>query len=292
MTAGNAASETSARASRHRSAARRFLRRRSAMTGLVMLSLLFALAFLGPMLSPWNYHTRDFGAFLTPPSTRHWFGTNQTGADVFSQVLRGTQKSLIMGLLAAVVATGLAAVVGATGGYLGGWVDRVLSWAVGLLLVLPPFLVLALVSPLLRGRGWLLFTLLLALFPWLVTSRIVRNTARSLREQEYVTAARFMGVPPYRIIFRHILPSMASLLITDATVNVAGVIVAEAALSYFGFGTQPPDVSLGTLIADGSASFLTSPWSFVAPATTLVAIVLSVNLIGDGLRDAFDPLAR
>jgi peptide/nickel transport system permease protein len=270
---------------------RRFRRRRSAVLGLVALTLLFALAFLGPLISPWDHRARDFSAFLTPPSAQHWFGTSQTGADLFAQVLRGLQKSLLIGVLAAVGATGLAAVVGAVAGYFGGWADRLLMWGVDLFLVLPSFLILALVAPSLRDRGWLLFALLLAAFQWMITARIVRNTTRSLKHREYVQAARFMGVSSYRIIGRHILPNMASLLIVDATVNVASAIVGEAALSYFGFGIQPPDTSLGTLIADGSSAFLTTPWLFLWPAGVLVVLVLSVNLIGDGLRDALDPYA-
>ncbi|MGC4814777.1 ABC transporter permease [Micromonospora sp. DT228] len=259
------------------------------MVGLFALIVLFALAFLVPLIDPWDQPTRDFTAFLESPSARHWYGTSQTGADLFAQVLRGMQKSLVIGLFAAVVATGLAASVGAAAGYFGGWTDRLLMWGVDLLLVLPAFLVLALLSPSLRDRGWLLFALLLALFQWMVTGRTVRNTTRSLREREYVRAARYLGVPSYRIILRHIVPAMAPLLIADATVNLGSAIVGEAALSYVGFGIQPPETSLGTLIADGSSSFLTTPWLFLFPALTLVAIVLSATLVGDGLRDALDP---
>src|SRR6185369_3569942 len=183
----------------------------------------------------------------------------------------------------------LAAVVGASAGYFGGWVDRALMWFVDLLLVLPAFLILALLAFSLHSATWLIFVVLLALFQWMITGRIVRGMTMSLKEREYVQAARFMGVSPYRIIFRHILPNMASLLIVDATINVAAAIIGEAGLSFFGFGIQPPDISLGTLIADGSPSFLTTYWLFLFPAIVLVAIVLSVNLIGDGLRDALDP---
>ena len=275
--------------SRGRMIMRRLRRKRLAMIGLVTLVSLFLVAFLGPYVAPWDYTSKDFDAFLQGPSGSHWFGTSQTGGDLFAQTLRGMQKSLIIGLLAAVIATGLAAVVGATAGYFGGWADRALMWGVDLLLVLPAFLILALISPSLRGKSWIFFVFLVALFQWMITGRIVRGMTLSLKEREYVQAARFMGVSPYRIIFRHILPNMASLLIVDATINVALVIIAEAGLSFFGFGVQPPDISLGTLIAEGSASFLTTYWLFLFPSIMLVAIVLSVNLIGDGLRDALDP---
>jgi peptide/nickel transport system permease protein len=270
---------------------RRFLRRRLAVGGLVVLVLLFLLAFAGPYLSRWDYHTPDFEAFLQPPSWSHWFGTTQIGQDVYAQTLRGLQKSLIIGLLTALFSTGIAAVVGACAGYFGGWADRALMWFVDLLLVLPGFLIIAILSPTFRGRTWLLFVVLLAGFSWMITARVVRGLSLSLREREFVQAARFMGVPPAVIIARHLLPNMSSLLIIDATINVGGAILAETGLSYFGFGVQPPDVSLGTLIADGTRSALTFPWLFLFAGGLLILTVLAVSVVGDGLRDAFDPNA-
>jgi peptide/nickel transport system permease protein len=275
--------------SRARLVLRRFLRKRLAVAGLVTLLAMFLLAFVGPYFTRWGYDQKDFEAFLAPPSASHWFGTDQTGADLYAQTLRGMQKSLIIGLLTALIATGVAAVVGACAGYFGGWVDRGLMWLVDLLLVLPSFLILALLSPKFRGKSWLLFVVLLAGFGWMITSRVVRGLTLSIKEREYVEAARFMGVPAYKIILRHILPNMSSLLIIDATINVGIAIIGEAGLAFFGFGIQPPDISLGTLISEGSSAFLTDSWLFLFPAGVLVAIVLAVNLIGDGLRDAFDP---
>jgi peptide/nickel transport system permease protein len=270
---------------------RRFRRRRLSMVGLVVLALLFLLAFVGPYLSKWDYTSHDFNAFLEPPSSNHWFGTSQIGEDVYAQTLRGLQKSLIIGLLVALFSTGIAAVVGACAGYFGGWVERVLMWFVDLLLVLPGFLIIAILSPSFRGRTWLVFVVLLAAFSWMITARVVRGLSLSLREREFVQAARFMGVPSMVIIFRHLLPNMSSLLIIDATLNVGGAILAETGLSYFGFGVQPPDVSLGTLIADGTHSALTFPWLFLFAGGLLITAVLAVSVVGDGLRDAFDPHA-
>ncbi|MEY9931962.1 peptide/nickel transport system permease protein [Catenulispora sp. GP43] len=277
--------------SRGRIVLRRFLRRKLAVAGLVILVLMFALAFIGPYLSSWNYKDQDYSNFLTGPSATHWFGTTQIGSDVYAQTLRGLQKSLIIGLLAAVLSTGLAGIVGATAGYFGGWTDRVLMWFVDLLLVLPSFLILAITSPLFHGRTWLLFVVLLAAFNWMVTARMVRGLARSLREREFVTAAEVMGVHPLRIITRHLLPNMASLLIIDATLNVGGTIIAETSLSYFGFGVQPPDVSLGTIIADGTDSALNFPWLFYPAGILLILTVMAVAFVGDGLRDAMDDTA-
>lgn len=267
----------------------RFMRRKSALAGMAMLVLMFLLAFVGPHLTKWEYTSKDFDALLSPPSGTHWFGTTQIGQDVFALTTRGLQKSLIIGLLAAVLSTGLAAVVGACAGYFGGWAERILMWIVDLLLVLPAFLIIAILSPAFRGKTWLVFVLLLAAFSWLITARVVRGLTLSLREREFVQAARFMGVPSRTIIFRHLLPNMASLLIVDATINVGGTILAETGLSFFGFGVQPPDVSLGTLIADGTRSALTFPWLFMFAGGLLVVTVLSVSVIGDGLRDALDP---
>jgi peptide/nickel transport system permease protein len=267
----------------------RFRRRKLAMFGLVVLVFLFALAFLGPYLGQWTYTDHDFEAFLQGPSLDHWFGTTQTGGDVYALTLRGMQKSLIIGLLVAMFSTGMAALVGSFAGYMGGWVDRALMWFVDLLLVLPAFLIIAILSPTFRGKTWLVFVILLAAFLWMVTARIVRGMTISLREREYVLAARYMGVPAHKIIFRHILPNISSLLIVDATINVSAAVISETGLSYFGFGVQPPDVSLGTLIADGTQSATTYPWLFGFAAGLLVAIVLAVNLVGDGLRDALDP---
>jgi glutathione transport system permease protein len=268
---------------------RRFRRRRLAMGGLVVLVFLFLLAFVGPYLSQWSYTDHDFNAFLQGPSLDHWFGTTQTGGDVYALTLRGMQKSLVIGILVALFSTGLAALVGSFAGYMGGWVDRSLMWFVDLLLVLPSFLIIAILSPTFRGKTWLVFVVLLAAFLWMVTARIVRGMTISLREREYVLAARYMGVPAHRIIFRHILPNISSLLIVDATINVSAAVISETGLSYFGFGVQPPDVSLGTLIADGTQSATTYPWLFGFAAGILVALVLAVNLVGDGLRDALDP---
>lgn len=278
--------------SRLRVVARRFFRSPQGLIGFAVLALMFLLAFAGPLFSPWSYTDKDFTAFLQPPSPRHWFGTLQTGADVYAVTLRGMQKSLIVGLLAALVSTAVAAVVGAFSGYFLGWTDRALSWVTDLLLVLPAFLILAIMSPLFGAGQWVLFVVMLSLFLWMVTSKIVRGMTISLKEREYIQAARFMGVPPVRIIFRHVIPNLSSLLIVDATLNVSAAILTETSLSYFGFGIQPPDVSFGTLIADGSRTAVYAPWTFWFVAGLLVVTVLAVNLIGDALRDAFDPAAR
>jgi peptide/nickel transport system permease protein len=271
---------------------RRFVRNRLALAGLLTLVLLYALSILSPYFAPWSYDEYDYTAFLQSPSVSHWFGTDQIGADVFAQTMRGLQRSLTIGLLTAAISIVIASVVGATAGYFGGWVDRALMWVADLLLVLPAFLIIAVVSPALRGDSWILFVLLLAGFAWMITARILRGMTMTLREREFVKAARFMGAPARTIIRRHILPNMASLMIIDVTITVGATILLETGLSFFGFGVQPPDVSLGTLIRDGSTASLTTPWLFLFSGGLLVVSVLAVNFIGDGLRDAIDPQAH
>jgi peptide/nickel transport system permease protein len=268
---------------------RRFLRNRAAVAALALIVLFYVVAFTYTWYSPWAYDELDPTSYLLPPDGSHWFGTNQIGGDMFAQTMRGLQKSLTIGLLAALFSTGVASVVGAAAGYFGGWTDRISMWVVDLLLILPPFLIISILSPAFRGKTWLILVGLIALFQWMITARIVRGMTLTLREREFVKAARFMGQPARRIIAKHIVPNMASLLIIDATINVGVAIITETSLSFFGFGVQAPDVSLGTLIAAGSDAVRTFPWLFYIPAGFLVVTVLAVNFAGDGLRDALDP---
>ncbi|MBR8745290.1 ABC transporter permease [Nocardiopsis sp. MG754419] len=272
---------------------RRLIGTRRVVVGFGMIALLAILAFVGPMISGWDIGERDYLARLDPPSPEHWFGTNGTGQDIFTQSTAGLQKSLLIGLLVAVISTGIAAIVGSFAGYFGKLPDKALMWIADLALVLPSFVILAILSKHFVGQGgWFILVILLAAFSWMVTSKMVRGLTISLREREYIHAARFMGVPPHKIILRHILPNMSSLLIADATIMVSAAIIGETALSYFGLGVQSPDISLGVVIADGSAFATTAWWVFMPPTMLLVLLVLGVNMIGDGLRDALDPSSK
>jgi peptide/nickel transport system permease protein len=280
-------------ASRRTLTLRRFLGNRLAVGALVVLALMFVGCYVLPPFLPWSYTDLDFFALQQPPSGTHWFGTNALGQDLLAQTLRGMQKSLLIGVCVAFISTIIAATVGAVAGYFGGWRDRVSMWVVDLLLVVPSFILIAIVTPSLGQSGRVFsLILLLAAFSWMISARIVRGMTMSLREREFVTAARYMGVSNWRIIVRHVLPNVASILIIDTTLNVGVAILAETGLSFLGFGIQPPDVSLGTLIADGTPSVTTFPWVFLFPAGILVLIVLCANVIGDGLRDAIDPNAK
>lgn len=286
----NASSETvEKRLTRMALVRKRFARNKLAVAGLVILVAMFVLAFVGPFFGKYSWDSLDFFNLLQPPSKEHFFGTSQIGGDVYALTLRGLQKSLIIGILVAIFSTGLAAIAGGFAGFYGGKVDRSVMWIIDALLVLPSFLIIAVMSPWFRGRTWLIFVVLLAAFGWMITARIVRSATMSLRERDFVRAAIYMGIPARKIVFRHLLPNVASILIIDATLNVGGTILSETGLSYLGFGVQPPDVSLGSLIAEGTASALTYPWLFMFAGAALVLTVLAVSFVGDGLRDAFDP---
>ncbi|MFG3281866.1 ABC transporter permease [Streptomyces sp. NPDC048111] len=283
MSAGTAAPR-----GRGATTARALLRSPRALSGLALIAGLFLLAYAGPSVTSWSYTDIDYTALRSAPDSVHWMGTTRIGQDVFAQTVRGLQKSLLIGALVALVSTALGAAFGTCAGYFGGWVDRVLMFVVDLMLVVPGFLLLVLLAPRLRSFGWPAFAGLLAALGWMITARAVRIMTISLRERPFVAAARHMGVGPFRIITRHVLPHLASFLITDATVAVAAAVISETGLSYFGFGVQPPDVSLGTLIASGTDVALTCPWMFCYPAGLLLLFVLAVHLVGDALRDVLD----
>jgi peptide/nickel transport system permease protein len=269
---------------------RRFLRNEPAVVALMLLVVLFVGCYALPPLLPYSYAQLDYSALQEPPSADHLFGTNSLGQDLLAQTLRGMQKSMLIGLCVAFISATIAAAVGSIAGYFGGWRDSVLMFIVDLLLVVPSFFLIAIVTTRTKQSGtiiWLI--LLLAVFGWMISSRMVRGLTMSLRDREFVQAARYMGVANRRIIVRHILPNVASILIIDTALNVGSAIQAETGLSFLGFGVQPPDVSLGTLIADGTSSFTTFPWVFAFPAGVLVVILFCAVLVGDGLRDAFDP---
>ncbi len=277
-------------ASRRTLVARRFFRNEPGVVALILLIALFVACYALPPLLPYGYTDLDYSALQEPPSAEHLFGTNSLGQDLLAQTLRGMQKSMLIGLCVAFISATIAAAVGSIAGYFGGWRDSMLMFIVDLLLVVPSFILIAIITPRTKQSGtiiWLI--LLLAVFGWMISSRMVRGLTMSLRDREFVQAARYMGVANRRIIVRHILPNVASILIIDTALNVGLAILAETGLSFLGFGVQPPDVSLGTLIADGTSSFTTFPWVFLFPAGVLAVILFCANLVGDGLRDALDP---
>jgi peptide/nickel transport system permease protein len=268
--------------------ARRFLRNRSAVAGVAIFVLLVLYALAGGHLTRWDWSEQDFLALTQAPGGSHWLGTNQGGNDVFAQSVHGLQRSMVIALSVSVLTMVISAVVGAGAAYLGGRVERWTLVVIHFLLVVPSFLILALVSNRVSG-DWRILILLLTLFGWMFTARVVWSVSTSLRERDYVLLAEFMGVSRWRIVTRHIIPHLGALLIVNLTLGVVTTVLSETSLSFLGFGVKTPDVSLGSLLADGSATISSAPWLFAVPAGLLVLLTVSLTLIGDGLRDALDP---
>ena len=273
--------------------ARRFVRRPSAVVGVVLLLLLVLFAVVGPLVSPWAYDEPDFLALAQAPGPDHWFGTTQGGSDLFALCARGLGRSLLIGILSSVGITVVAAVLGTCVAFFEGWVERVGMWVLDMLLVIPTFLLIAMVTRSASGgSSWLVLTLALTVFGWVGYARILRTLSLQLRELDYVNAARYMGVNPFRIIVRHLVPNLGSVLIIQTVLGVVGAVNSETALSFLGLGVKAPDWSLGTILAAGQSVVLTSPWVLLAPSLFLIALTFSMQLIGDGLRDAIDPYSR
>jgi ABC-type dipeptide/oligopeptide/nickel transport system permease subunit len=274
-------------------ARRRFLRHRLAMLGLLGLVLIFGAGIFANYVAPYSYSSLDLTKILIGPTTagHHFFGTDEIGRDYFSRVIWGIRTSEEVGVCVAFLSSILGLVVGAFAGYYGGWIDNLLMRLTDLVLTLPALAILATVSSLLgQGSQWRI-TFILTLFFWTGLARVVRGVFLSLREKEYVEAAKAAGAGDWRIMFRHILPNTLGPIIVNGTLAVAAAIITEAALSFLGFGIKPPTPSLGVLVAGGQ----TNPqqwWLTVFPGLTIVLIVLCINFIGDGMRDALDPTQR
>ncbi len=265
----------------------RFLRHRLAVISLVVLLAVVLLAFVGGAL--WRY---DYGEITpdnsVPPSWGHPFGTDAVGHDAFAQVLRGTQLSLGIAVLVALFSTLVGTIWGATAGYYRGAVDSVMMRISDLILTLPLLAVAAVLAHNAGGSWWLIALVIAGLY-WAYVSRVARGVVLSLREKEFVEAARALGASDSRIIFRHLVPNALGSVIVNATVLVAIAILLETALSFLGFGVRPPDTSLGLLVSNAKTAVGTRPWLFYFPGLFIITIALTINFIGDGLRDAFDP---
>jgi ABC-type dipeptide/oligopeptide/nickel transport system permease subunit len=274
---------------------RRFLRNKVGMTGLVILVLMLLFGFVGPLVYGTDYASQDVNAQSVPPGEAGYpLGSDEIGRDLMAGLMTGVQRSLFIVLLFVVIAFPLGVLIGSLAGYFGRWVDAVLMRVVDLILTVPLLVVLIVVASNFPGaRTPLGVGVILGLFGWLDLARIVRSQFLSLREKEYVEAAHAMGASDRRIIFKHLLPNTLGSLIVWTTLAAATAITLEAALTFLGFGVNGANqTSLGRLVSDGVQAASTRPWLFYFPGIALLVIVLSINLIGDGIRDAFDPSNR
>ncbi|MGL3806638.1 ABC transporter permease [Paeniglutamicibacter sp. R2-26] len=221
----------------------------------------------------------------------HPFGQDSTGKDYFALVMRGTQKSIIIAVVVGAISTFIGAIVGALAGYFRGWVDEVLMRMTDLFIVIPLLVLAAVLGQMVGNSSGSIFALafMLGILTWTGLARLVRGEILTLREREYVSAAQAMGSKTSRVIFKHLLPNTVGVIVVNATFAIAGAILLETSLSYLGFGVRAPETSLGLLISEYQNAFTSRPWLFWWPGMIIVAIALSVNFLGDGLRDAFDP---
>jgi peptide/nickel transport system permease protein len=274
----------------------RFRRHPGAVAGSLLLSLLVVITVLAP-LSPYDPEVSNVAERLQPPSWRHPMGTDALGRDLLTRVLYGGRISLSVGLMVVTISVTLGVTVGAVAGYVGGPVDNLLMRMTDAALTLPSLLVLILLSSILREVDLPLFqrnsavtiAAVIGSLAWMTVARLVRATILILRELDYVTAARSLGASDARIIVSHILPNAIGPIIVEATLELAYAILEESGLSFLGFGIQPPTPSWGNLLSNAQEHFVKQPWLAIFPGLMIFLMIISVNYIGDGLRDAFDP---
>jgi peptide/nickel transport system permease protein len=270
----------------------RFLRHRLAMGSIVVIVFVFVAGALASVLAPYGRDALNLTAISQAPSLHHLFGTDQLGRDYFSRTLYGIQTTETVSLLVAFLATTIGLLVGAVSGYYGGWLDNVLMRITDLFLVVPALAVLLVAAKFLGHGSAYRIAFILGFLFWTNIARIVRGSYLSLKEKEYVEAAKAAGAGDLRIMFRHILPNTIGPIVVSATLLTGLAILTESVISFLGFGIQPPIPSLGNLISDGEAAGLSLWWLVTFPGLTIVLIILCVNFIGDGLRDALDPTQR
>jgi len=276
--------------SQWRTVIRRFVRHRLAMISLLVLGSIFLSSIFGRFIWRFDYLERDTANLSQAPSWLHPFGTDSLGKDMLALTLRGAQRSILIALVVSVLATTIGVTLGSIAGFFRGWIDAIIMRITDLLLTIPLLILAGCISWQFDGGGsWWFLAVLLGSLSWQGTARIVRGEFLALREREFVEAARAIGVRNLRIIFRHVLPNALGPIIVSATLSIAGAILVETALSYLGLGIKAPDSSLGLLVSDYQAAFQTRPWLFWFPGIFIIVICLSVNFVGDGLRDAFDP---
>lgn len=282
---------------------RRFFRHKGAMISLVILGLITILAFtsigIGPLPGWWDKDFTKAADVINGgrPTFQFWplsvgehpFGQDSTGKDYFALVMRGTQISLIIAFSVGILSTVIGTLIGGLAGYFRGWLETVLMRLTDLVIVIPLLVLAAVLGKMAASWGIAGLALMLGIVTWTGLARLVRGEVLSLREREFVASARAIGTGPGRIIFRHILPNTVGVIIVSATLTIASAILLETALSFLGFGVRPPDISLGSLISSYQNAFTTRPWLFWFPGIFILMIALTVNFIGDGLRDAFDP---
>jgi len=271
-----------------RLALRRLARRRVALVGLAVVVFFIAVALAAPLLAPYDPLATDWRLVRKPPSAMHLFGTDDLGRDVLARVIWGARASLMAGLVSVSIALAVAVPLGLVSGYLGGVVDGLVMRIIDAMLAVP-FLILAIALAAFLGPSLINAMIAIGVVQTPIFTRLTRGQALAVKHEDYIEAARAVGNPHHRIMTRHILPNVLAPILVQATLAVAAAILAEAALSYLGLGQQPPAPSWGSMLNIASHFLSQAPWMAVWPGLAIFSLVLSFNLLGDGLRDALDP---
>ncbi|PWK13882.1 ABC transporter permease [Tumebacillus permanentifrigoris] len=270
---------------------RRLKKNKLATFGLIVLSLLAIFAIIGPFIQPYDYQSQDYAARNIAPGTAHWFGTDDLGRDQWVRVWWGVRISLFIGIISAALDFTIGVLYGGISAYFGGRVDDIMQRIIEILMGLP-YMIIVILLMMVMGPGIFTIIVALAAVGWVGMARLVRGQMLSLKEQEYVLAARTLGASSWRIILRHLIPNALGIIIINVTFTVPGAIFAEAFLSFIGLGIKPPMASLGSLVNDGMQVMRNYPYRLLCPSIVFSLIMLSFNLLGDGLRDALDPRLR
>jgi peptide/nickel transport system permease protein len=266
----------------------RFRTNRFAITGGVVVILLFLIAFLAPYITPYGPNDLDLYHVLMPPSSSHWFGTDDLGRDVLTRVIFGARISLLVGFVAVGIYVVIGTILGLIAGYYSGWIDSILMRFTDIMLCFPTFFLILAVIAFLGQSIWYIM-IIIGVTSWMGICRLVRAEVLSIREREYVMAVRALGASDMRIIFRHILPNSMSPVLVSATLGVAGAILTESALSFLGIGVPPPTPSWGNILTSGKDYIEFAWWLTLYPGLAITVTVLAYYLVGEGIRDALDP---
>ncbi len=266
----------------------RFRGNRFAVAGGMVVLVLFLASLLAPYITPYDPDSLDLYHVLMPPSAGHWFGTDELGRDVFTRVVFGAKISLKVGFVAVGIAVLVGTVIGLVSAYYGGWIDSIFMRFVDIMLCFPTFFLILAVIAMLEPSIWYIM-IIIGLTGWMGVARLVRAEVLSIRERDYIMAAKALGASDFRIIFRHVLPNALSPVLVSATLGVAGAILTESALSFLGIGVQPPTPSWGNILSAGKDYIEFAWWLSLFPGLAILVTVLSYNLLGEGIRDALDP---
>jgi peptide/nickel transport system permease protein len=274
-----------------RRALRRLFKRKGAVAGLVVISIFILLALFAPLVAPYDPIATSWSLVRKPPSALHWFGTDDLGRDVLTRVIYGARASLLAGAISVTIALTIGVPLGLLSGYRGGFIDALISRITDAMLACP-FLILAIALSAFLGPSLGNAMIAIGVSATPIFIRLTRGQVMAVKVEDYVEAARAMGNPRWRIALFHILPNILPALLVQATLSIAAAIIAEAALSFLGLGQQPPAPSWGSMLNAAQRFLTNAPWMAFWPGLAIFLVVLSLNLVGDGLRDALDPRAR